>query len=80
MTTHTVNYENSGEAESDHNAKDHSETEIHDDEEEKVEVVAPPVNDQAVEANRTLTKNKKSQLQYKQLIQAGEDIFLNWRN
>ena len=50
-----MNYENSGEAESDQKRKDHSETEIHEDEEEKVEVVAPPVNDQAEEANRTLT-------------------------
>ena len=66
-----MNDEYSAETESHHDGKDHGQAEIHDDEEDKVEVVVPPINDQAEETNRRLAENKERQLQYKQLVQTG---------
>ena len=55
--THTVNNENSAEAESHHNAKYHCQVEVDEDEEDKVEEVIPPISDKTEHANRTLAED-----------------------
>ena len=60
--THTENDEYSGKAESHQNAETHQEAGAHNNKEDKVEVIVPPVSDEAEEANRALTEDRESQL------------------
>ena len=78
--THTVNNENSAEAESHHNAKYHCQVEVDEDEEDKVEEVIPPVKDQADEANRRLAEDEEHQLEHKDLVQPGQNVLLDFGN
>ena len=59
LNTHTVNDEDPGEAEGQDNAKDHSKAEVHDDEEDKVEVVISPDSDKTEETDGTLTETEE---------------------
>ena len=56
---YTVNDEKPGEAECQDNAEEHSKDEVHDDEEDQVEVVISPVSDKTEQTNRTLTETEE---------------------
>ena len=72
-----MNDENPWEAESHQYGKYHKKARIADYKEEKIEEVISPVDTEAEETNGTLAENKESQLDNKELVETGEDIFLD---
>ena len=75
-----MNYEHSGEAESQHNHKYHDQTEVNDNVEDHVDEIIPPVSHKTEHADRALTETEDCQPQHKQLVQTGEDILFDGWN